>query len=79
MRLCCDRNGFPLVYLDEMGLALSVLPFSKAQFERLWAEKKNDCTWATDDWYETALSLNPRTRTRLASSSRGDRARAKTP
>ena len=61
MRLSCDRHGFPLLELEEAGLALGLLPFSKAQFEQVWIEAPDAAGSDADDWYAGVLEVNPRT------------------
>lgn len=61
MRLSCDRTGFPLVELDELGLAVSLLPVTKVQFERFLAEPNG----FGNAWYENVLQGNPRVSWRL--------------
>lgn len=56
MRFFYDRTGFPLVQPDRSGLALSLLPVTKVQFERFLAEPNE----FGDAWYEQILSVNPR-------------------
>lgn len=56
MRFSSDRTGFPLIEIDEIGLAVTLLPVTKVQFE-LFLSEQNDFG---DLWYEKALQLNPR-------------------
>jgi formylglycine-generating enzyme required for sulfatase activity len=56
MRLSCDRAGYPLLEDSEAGLQVSLLPTTKAQFERFLAEPGEP----GDAWYEARLAENPR-------------------
>src|SRR5712692_8216258 len=56
MRLCCDRTGFPLLEWAETGLAMSLLPVTKVQFECFLAEPNE----FGDKWYEEVLAVSPR-------------------
>lgn len=67
MRFSCDRHGFPILELEEDGLALALLPFSKAQFEQVWVEAPDAAGSDADEWYERVLELNPRTSWRTGS------------
>jgi len=57
MRYSFDRTGFPYLVLDEMGLAVGLLPVTKIQFECYLADNH---TSLSDFWYEEILKLNPR-------------------
>lgn len=51
-----DRNGFPYRRLPDLGLAMALLPLTKAQAE-IWLGEPNG---PGHDWYETILGLSPR-------------------
>jgi len=57
MRCSFDRTGFPYLALDELGLAVGLLPVTKIQFECYLADNH---TSPSDFWYEEILKLNPR-------------------
>ena len=56
MQLFCDRTGFPFLEAGGLGLAISLLPVTKVQFESFLAEPNE----FGDDWYEQLLAVNPR-------------------
>jgi len=57
MPFSCDRTGFPLVWVEEAGLEVHLLPVTKVQFERFMA----DCnTEFGDRWYDEVLALDPK-------------------
>jgi hypothetical protein len=60
MQWSCDRTGFPVLELAELGLAVQLLPVSKLQFERFLAEPVADGGLFGDAWYESLLAVSPR-------------------
>lgn len=52
----CDRTGFPLVPLRDLGVALHLFPVTKSQYECFLAEPDSP----GDSWYQEILSLNAR-------------------
>lgn len=56
MLLFCDRTGFPVLELPELGLAVHLLPVAKTQFERYLTEMD---VW-DDAEYQAVLDLSPR-------------------
>jgi formylglycine-generating enzyme required for sulfatase activity len=59
----CDRAGFPLLRLAELGLEVQLWPVAKVQFERFLAEPDG----LGDNWYEEVLKQNARVSWRSAS------------
>ena len=65
MRLLCD-DGFPMLELPSYGFVVGALPFTKAQYEKLWAlvgcprNLPQEETPFSDDCYDGCLALNPR-------------------
>ena len=56
MQWFCDRTGYPVLALREIGLAVHLLPVAKRQFECFLAEPGS----YGDGWYESLLEVSPR-------------------
>jgi formylglycine-generating enzyme required for sulfatase activity len=56
MRLSCDRTGFPLLAVPDIGVEVQLLPVTKVQLERFLAVPNS----FGDSWYEEVLACNPR-------------------
>jgi hypothetical protein len=52
----CDRTGFPVLELPQLGYAVHLLPVAKLQWERFLAEPGG----FGDAWYEEVLQISPR-------------------
>jgi hypothetical protein len=52
----CDRTGFPVLELPQLGWAVHLLPVAKVQWERFLAEPNG----LGDAWYEQLLQVSPR-------------------
>jgi hypothetical protein len=52
----CDRTGFPVLELPQLGWAVHLLPVTKVQWERFLAEPGG----FGDAWYEEVLQVSPR-------------------
>ena len=52
----CDRTGFPVLELPDLGWAVHLFPVAKVQWERFLAEPGN----FGDSWYEEVLHVSPR-------------------
>jgi len=59
----CDRTGFPMLELPELGWAVHLFPVAKVQWERFLAEPNR----FGDSWYEEVLQISPRIPLRQAS------------
>lgn len=61
MQPFCDIHGFPMLGLRDLNIALALLPLTKVQFERWLVEAGTESQRRfNDEWYEKALTLNPR-------------------
>jgi hypothetical protein len=56
MRWSCDRTGFPLLELPELGWSCGLWPVTKAQAEQWLAEPNGP----GDDWYAELLAVHER-------------------
>jgi hypothetical protein len=56
MRWSCDRTGYPLLELPELGLACGLWPVARVQAERWLAEPNGP----GDAWYEELLAVHER-------------------
>src|SRR5437773_9846541 len=66
MQWSCDRTGFPVLELPDLGIAAHLFPVAKVQFERFLAEpvmelaKSPEPARYGDVWYEQLLEVSPR-------------------
>ena len=56
MRWSCDRTGYPLLQVPELGVAVSLWPIARPQFEQYLAEPGG----RDDDWYAGVLGVAER-------------------
>jgi len=52
----CDRTGFPVLELPQLGWAVHLFPVARVQWERFLAEPGS----FGDSWYEEVLNVSPR-------------------
>jgi len=55
MLLSCDRTGFPLITVPDLGVEMQLLPLTKLQV----ADWLATSTPFGDAWYDTVLAINP--------------------
>ncbi len=60
MNVALDHLGFPLIYVEEVGAWLTLLPVTKIQYEYYLCDRQADRR-LTNKWYGERLSENPRT------------------
>ncbi|MCA9108036.1 MAG: hypothetical protein KDA83_21695, partial [Planctomycetales bacterium] len=66
MQLQTDHIGFPLLFIEELGMWTNLIPITKVQFEYYLCDR--DANRSLDNaWYSERLKQNPRVTARRLS------------